>query len=167
MPESITVHKFGGSCLRDSSDLDRIAEVIGAWEGRSMVVVSALWGTTDRLMRASKEPRYASRLVNDLSSQHLRFAPGLLSSELGPLFTKVLRGIEQSLVELARQPNNGVAVNRLLAAGERLSALVVADRNQSAPSWCRRHRFEIEWHQPSPNCRFGSLNGVARSQCAS
>lgn len=128
MPESITVHKFGGSCLRDSSDLDRIAEVIGAWEGRSMVVVSALWGTTDRLMRASKEPRYASRLVNDLSSQHLRFAPGLLSSELGPLFTKVLKGIEQSLVELARQPNNGVAINRLLAAGERLSALVIADR---------------------------------------
>lgn len=128
MNEVVTVHKFGGSCLRDSSDLDRIAEVIGGWEGQSIVVVSALWGTTDRLMRASKEPRYASRLVNDLSEQHLRFAPGLLTSELGPLFTKVLNGIEQSLTELARQPTNGVAVNRLLAAGERLSALVVAHR---------------------------------------
>ena len=61
MGEAITVHKFGGSCLRDSSDLDRIAEVVGEWSGRTMVVVSALWGTTDRLMRASKEPRYASR----------------------------------------------------------------------------------------------------------
>ena len=79
-------------------------------------------------MRASKEPRYASRLVNDLSSQHLRFAPGLLKSELGPLFTKVLNGIEQSLVELAKQPADRVAINRLLAAGERLSALVVAHR---------------------------------------
>lgn len=128
MSESITVHKFGGSCLRDASDLDRIAEVIGNWKGRSMVVVSALWGTTDRLMRASKEPRYASRLVNDLSSQHLRFAPGLLSSELGPVFTKVLEGIEKSLVKLARTPNDGVAINRLLASGERLSALVVAHR---------------------------------------
>jgi aspartate kinase len=128
MGETITVHKFGGSCLRDASDLDRIAEVIGHWEGRTMVVVSALWGTTDRLMRASKEPRYASRLVNDLSSQHLRFAPGLLDSELGHLFTKVLKGIEQSLVELAGQSTNRIAVNRLLASGERLSALVVAHR---------------------------------------
>jgi aspartate kinase len=128
MNETLTVHKFGGSCLRDASDLDRIAEVIGDWKGQSIVVVSALWGTTDRLMRASKEPRYASRLVNDLSSQHLRFAPGLLKSELGPLFTKVLTGIEQSLVELAKQPADRVAVNRLLAAGERLSALVVAHR---------------------------------------
>ena len=128
MSEEITVHKFGGSCLRDSSDLDRIAEVVGDWSGRTMVVVSALWGTTDRLMRASKEPRYASRLVNDLSSQHLRFAPGLLNSEIGPLFEKVLSGIEQSLVELASTPTNPVAINRLLAAGERLSALVVAHR---------------------------------------
>ena len=128
MNDPITIHKFGGSCLRDSSDLDRIAEVVGHWDGQSMVVVSALWGTTDRLMRASKEPRYASRLVNDLSSQHLRFAPGLLESELGPKFTKVLKGIEQSLVELARRPAHGVAINRLLAAGERLSALVVAHR---------------------------------------
>ena len=128
MSEAITVHKFGGSCLRDSSDLDRIAEVVGEWNGRTMVVVSALWGTTDRLMRASMEPRYASRLVNDLSSQHLRFAPGLLNSEIGPLFKKVLNGIEQSLVELASTPTNPVAINRLLAAGERLSALVVAHR---------------------------------------
>ncbi|MAM36756.1 MAG: hypothetical protein CL988_06310, partial [Euryarchaeota archaeon] len=94
MRESITVHKFGGSCLRDISDLNRIAEVIQHWPGQSMLVVSALWGTTDRLMRASKEPRYASRLVYDLSSQHLRFAPGLIESEYGHLFLSVLEGIE-------------------------------------------------------------------------
>ena len=126
MRESITVHKFGGSCLRDISDLNRIAEVIQHWPGQSMLVVSALWGTTDRLMRASKEPRYASRLVYDLSSQHLRFAPGLIDSEYGHLFLAVLKGIEQSLNELAQTPNNWIATNRLLAAGERLSALTVS-----------------------------------------
>ena len=81
MNKSTTVHKFGGSCLRDISDLNRIAEVIQHWPGQSVLVVSALWGTTDRLMRASQEPRYASRLVNDLSRQHLRFAPGLDEGE--------------------------------------------------------------------------------------
>jgi len=130
MSDSITVHKFGGSCLRDISDLNRIAEVIQYWPGQSVLVVSALWGTTDRLMRASQEPRYASRLVSDLSRQHLRFAPGLIDSENAKLFNAVLKGIEHALEELSRSPDDWSATNRLLAAGERLSALVVAHRLQ-------------------------------------
>jgi aspartate kinase len=132
MDKTVTVHKFGGSCLRDMSDLNRISEVIQHWSGQSLLVVSALWGTTDRLMRASKEPRYASRLVNDLSRQHLRFAPGLVEGPNGEVFKTVLQGIEQSLVELARSPKNWIATNRLLAAGERLSALVVAHHLQKS-----------------------------------
>ena len=55
------IHKFGGSCLREPDDLDKIAEVIQEDE-QAILVVSALWGTTDRLYRAAKDPRYASRL---------------------------------------------------------------------------------------------------------
>ena len=124
--EMITVHKFGGSCLRDSSDLERISQVIQQTNGQAILVVSALWGTTDRLLRASHEPRYAGRLVHDLEEQHLRFSPGLADSNLGILFKAVLSGIETSLVELAVKPEDNVAKNRLLAAGERLSALVVS-----------------------------------------
>jgi len=124
--EMITVHKFGGSCLRDSSDLERISQVIQQTNGQVILVVSALWGTTDRLLRASHEPRYAGRLVHDLEEQHLRFSPGLADSNLGILFKAVLNGIETSLVELAVKPEDHVAKNRLLAAGERLSALVVS-----------------------------------------
>ncbi|MAE78212.1 MAG: hypothetical protein CL967_00325 [Euryarchaeota archaeon] len=155
MRESITVHKFGGSCLRDISDLNRIAEVIQHWPGQSMLVVSALWGTTDRLMRASKEPRYASRLVYDLSSQHLRFAPGLIESEYRHLFLSVLEGIEQSLNELAQTPNNWNATNRLLAAGERLSALVVAYHLQ---------KFEIDAHPLGAEDIGLKLKGSNRAQ---
>ena len=50
--------------------------------------------TTDRLMRAAKEPRYAGRLVNDLASHHLRFSPSLVDSPLYDTFQKVLEGIE-------------------------------------------------------------------------
>ena len=123
------VHKFGGSCLRDSADLDRIAEVIQG-DHQSIVIVSALWGTTDRLYRAAKEPRYASRLVHDLSAQHLRFAPGLDTSTNAHLFSLVLHSIKDSLRELAQKPDDKAALNRLLASGERLSALVVAHRLQ-------------------------------------
>jgi len=122
---NMEVHKFGGSCLRDSTDLDRIADVLGSVE-QPVVVVSALWGTTDRLMRAAKEPRYAGRLVNDLAAQHLRFAPTLANDDAYDRFQRVLLGIEDALSKLATDRDDRAARNRLLAAGERLSALVVA-----------------------------------------
>lgn len=154
MNSTITVHKFGGSCLRDISDLNRIAEVIKYWPGQSILVVSALWGTTDRLMRASQEPRYASRLVSDLSRQHLRFAPGLIESENMTLFNSVLKGIEHSLEELSRSPDDWNATNRLLAAGERLSALVVAHHLQE---------FDIQAHPVGAEDIGLKLKGINRA----
>ncbi len=123
------IHKFGGSCLREPNDIDKIAEVIGG-DHQAIIVVSALWGTTDRLYRAAKEPQYASRLVQDLSKQHLRFAPGLDSSKNAHLFSMVLHNLKDALRLLAQQPHDQSALNSLLASGERLSALVVAHRLQ-------------------------------------
>ena len=123
------IHKFGGSCLRDPGDIEKIAEVIRG-NHQAILVVSALWGTTDRLYRAAKEPRYASRLVQDLSKQHLRFAPGLDSSKNAHLFSMVLHTLKDTLRLLAQDPNDQSALNNLLASGERLSALVVAHRLQ-------------------------------------
>ena len=126
MLDAPEIHKFGGSCLRDSSDLERIAHIVLEAEQPVVLVVSALWGTTDRLMRAAKEPRYAGRLVNDLASHHLRFAPSLVHSELYDVFQRVLMGIEEALASLATDRLDTQAYNRLLASGERLSALVIA-----------------------------------------
>ncbi|MED5290838.1 MAG: hypothetical protein VX778_01290 [Candidatus Thermoplasmatota archaeon] len=123
------IHKFGGSCLREPDDLDKIAEVIQGDE-QAILVVSALWGTTDRLYRAAKDPRYASRLVQDLSKQHLRFAPGLDDSKNAHLFSMVLHNLKDALRLLAQDPDDQSALNQLLASGERLSALVVAHRLQ-------------------------------------
>jgi len=123
------IHKFGGSCLREPGDIEKIAEVIQG-NHQAILVVSALWGTTDRLYRAAKDPRYASRLVQDLSKQHLRFAPGLDSSKNAHLFSMVLHTLKDTLRLLAQDPNDQSALNNLLASGERLSALVVAHRLQ-------------------------------------
>ena len=101
MFEGTEIHKFGGSCLRDASDLESIACIVEEAEGQVVLVVSALWGTTDRLMRAAQEPRYAGRLVNDLASHHLRFVPTLIDSPLYDTFQRVLDGIEDSLAALA------------------------------------------------------------------
>ena len=126
MSDLSEIHKFGGSCLRDASDLERIADILENATKPVIVVVSALWGTTDRLMRAAQEPRYAGRLVNDLASHHLRFSPTLIDSPLYDVFQKVLEGIEDSLTALAMDRDDKNAYNRLLASGERLSALVIA-----------------------------------------
>ena len=129
--DEFVVHKFGGSCLREGSDIDRIAEVIQNVPGRPLVVVSALWGMTDRLFRAAREPQYAGRLVNDLKSQHLLFAPGLDTGEFSELFKKVISGISNELVNLSSGEYSLRSENLILAAGERLSALAVAHRLRS------------------------------------
>jgi len=126
MNNSTIVHKFGGSCLRDNADLEQISNIIRSFSGRPVVVVSALWGTTDRLMRASNEPKYATRLVDDLRRQHIRFAPNIVDSEFGGMFESVLSGIEKSLSEISKKLDQHYHTNTLLAAGERLSALVVS-----------------------------------------
>ena len=46
------VHKFGGSCLRSAEDLERIEARVRTEPIEPLVVVSALWGVTDRLVRA-------------------------------------------------------------------------------------------------------------------
>lgn len=126
--DEVIVHKFGGSCLREGKDIDRIGEIIKSHQGRPLVVVSALWGMTDRLKRASNEPRYASRLVQDLIYQHLRFAPGLDKGPFSELFQKVITGISNELLNYTSGEKSLNSENLILAAGERLSALAVAHR---------------------------------------
>ena len=83
----------------------KIAEVIRG-DNQAILVVSALWGTTDRLYRAARDPGYASRLVQDLSKQHLRFAPGLDSSKNAHLFSMVLHNLKEALSMLAQDPQD-------------------------------------------------------------
>ena len=135
--DEIVVHKFGGSCLRERGDIDRMAEIISDFEGRPLVVVSALWGMTDRLYRAAREPRYAQRLVRDLKAQHLIFSPGLDQGMFADLFERVLKGISNELVKLSSSEPSMRSENLILAAGERLSALAVAHRfrTQGIPAY--------------------------------
>ena len=81
--------------MRDSSDIDLITKMIAKQQSKTIIVVSALWGVTDRLLRAANEPRYATRLVSDLRKQHLRFSPLLDVSIFAEKFTKVLAGIDK------------------------------------------------------------------------
>ena len=126
MDERWTVHKFGGSVLRGAPDLDRLADRVAESEGRNALVVSALWGTTDRLLRAVEDPAYAERLVSDLRAHHLMFAPRLEHGRDGVRFERVLTSMGAALEARRSKPSDRQAKIQLLATGERLSALVVA-----------------------------------------
>ncbi len=126
MADQWTVHKFGGSVLRGAPDLDRLADRVSESDGRNALVVSALWGTTDRLLRAVDDPAYADRLVADLRAHHLMFAPRLSSGRDGARFERVLDSMGYALEARRADPSDQRARTQLLATGERLSALVVA-----------------------------------------
>jgi aspartate kinase len=126
MDEHWTVHKFGGSVLRGAPDLDRLADRVSESAGRNALVVSALWGTTDRLLRAVDDPAYADRLVADLRAHHLMFAPRLATGRDSERFERVLSSMGHALEARRANPTDQRARTQLLATGERLSALVVA-----------------------------------------
>lgn len=125
------VHKFGGSCLRESSDIEKIANIIQNTEGRPVVVVSALWGVTDKLLRSLRDTQYREKIVKDLVSQHTMFAPEIKNGPFIDKFEKVINGISKEIMNISSRPKTLRSENMILAAGERLSALVVAQRLRS------------------------------------
>ena len=52
-----TVLKFGGSCLKSRADISAIAERIRMFDPSPVVVVSAFFGVTDRLLDAINDLR--------------------------------------------------------------------------------------------------------------
>ncbi len=75
MNDEFVVHKFGGSCLRESGDIEKIAKIIQNSDNKPVIVVSALWGVTDKLLRALKDTQYSGKIVQDLIAQHTIFDP--------------------------------------------------------------------------------------------
>jgi aspartate kinase len=117
------IHKFGGSCLRIPGDIIKIEQRILESLGKPIVVVSALWGVTDRLLRATREPWQWSGLVNDLRRQHSRFIPQVVQE---PLFEEVLKYLAEDLLSLCHEPMNDAVKASVLASGERLASITLS-----------------------------------------
>ena len=128
MHDEYVVHKFGGSCLRESGDIEKIAKIIQNSDNKPVIVVSALWGVTDKLLRALKDTQYSGKIVQDLISQHTIFAPEISSGPFADKFQRVIDGISGEVMRLSSGTISIESENLILAAGERLSALVVAQR---------------------------------------
>lgn len=80
------IHKFGGSSLADASCFERVARIVGArGDARIGVVVSAMSGTTDRLLRlaalAERDDGAFTAELDEIGERYARTAKSLLRDE--------------------------------------------------------------------------------------
>jgi aspartokinase/homoserine dehydrogenase 1 len=134
---SLEVHKFGGASLADAAAIRHAVGIIKARPAPRVVVVSAMAGITDLLLRAGQLARAgdvtgASAAAGELRERHVTAAKALLPA--GPARTTMLEIIAASADELDGLVK-GLAILReltprtsdvLVARGERLSAQLVA-----------------------------------------
>ena len=78
-----SVLKFGGSCLKSSLDISAISERILELDSTPVVVVSAFYGVTDRLLDAIHDARnsrlHVSTFVHWIRSHHTALTPEILT----------------------------------------------------------------------------------------
>ena len=127
MELNIHVHKFGGSCLSAIEDIDAVVERIRHSEGRSVVVVSAFNGITDRLIeQIDYRPTTSnSAFTASIELEHIERVPEIATSPWAVRFADTLHHLSALLDTHAAEPNVEIRADAL-ACGERLSSLAIA-----------------------------------------
>lgn len=133
MVKNATVMKFGGSCFRDASGVRKLVAITTA-EKKCAIVVSALSGVTDRILKAvtgKLNERGIELFVSSLTEKHLRMLGELCSGEMLDRYSEEVRRIVASFSRILYGVYyTGELTPRmralLLSYGERLSARVVA-----------------------------------------
>lgn len=132
------VLKFGGTSVADASRLSAVCEIVRArLAARPVVVVSALAGVTDLLVRATERARAGDRdglepILSDLERRHRWAVAGGVESaaarhDLTLKVDSIFEELRQLLrsVRILRDPSLRAA-DALLAHGEMLSAAILA-----------------------------------------
>ena len=129
---SYIVHKFGGSCLKSDSDLARISELVNDSQTRVVVVISAFNGVTNLLLGAIDECESSAAFISEIRSIHRDISPSSAKVVETEEFARLLTRLQHDL-DLSQSSQYVVAVkHRILAYGERLATLVVAEYLRSA-----------------------------------
>lgn len=95
------VIKWGGSVLQSAADVRRLAETVACYEGRRVVVVSALYGVTDLLERiVHTVPNGAEAITHVI--EELRQKHEVVLKEAGVYANEARRSVEERLTVLER-----------------------------------------------------------------
>ena len=127
------VMKFGGSSLGTGAALTRVADIVSARVSRRpVVVVSAIGGTTDRLVAAIETAakgrvEAALDLIGDLVTELRRVAaPAVEDTDaLDSLLAEHAEALTGLLGEVPGPTHRGERTDAVLSHGERISSMVV------------------------------------------
>ncbi|WP_444998046.1 aspartate kinase [Aliikangiella sp. IMCC44359] len=120
------VLKFGGTSLGDACRMQNVAEIVNQ-QGRVVVVLSAVAGTTDSLVKIvnflkQEKRELASQIVEQLMVHYEQYANQLFSSDENKL--TAAKFIKQQLTEIREiigRPFKAISEFELLAKGEIIS----------------------------------------------
>ena len=122
------VVKVGGSNLKNIDSLGRVIALMKTYHEPVILVVSAFYGITDRLEKATNSEQNAGELPAELLQLHLDMLHHFVSDE------KQLAKVEGKLAEcidelkallLSDDKQEATSANKILSFGERLSARVI------------------------------------------
>jgi aspartate kinase len=131
------VMKFGGTSVADASAISRVVRIVGAAASREavVVIVSAMSGVTDELLRACELARIGNvnevdPHVDSVEARHRAVIDDIFGLNAGELHTRIssecdeLRSVLRSVAVLRELTARGA--DRVTAAGELMSSRMVA-----------------------------------------
>lgn len=132
------VLKFGGTSVGSVDNINKVLKIVAdtAKNNKTVVVVSALGGVTDLLLKAgekaSKKEKHTA-IFTAIQEKHLDFATQLLSND-----SKAFQEIKSHLTDLGQllegiyliNELSGKTIDKLLAFGEILSSTLIAGAMQ-------------------------------------
>ena len=139
------VMKFGGTSVQDAVAINRAAEIVSGRVARApVVVVSALAGVTETLLRVARLAREGSvdsalASLAELCRRHLETARALLSTSSGSGVEQVEEEVQHQFAELENLLRSVATLGELTARsqdaivsfGERLSSAIVTEAFRS------------------------------------
>ncbi len=141
------VVKFGGSCLKNREQFSRVIDIIRNYRENLVVVVSALYGVTDRLEDAVREVKKSERAVRRVQRNLYSIHDEIISKFIADRAaakraqTRLARRVEKlgkylmGVHCLEDIPN--CADDMLLSYGERLSSLLLCEILEYSGVECR------------------------------
>jgi len=131
-----TVVKFGGSVLKSPVNSGMLSRVLDSYQGPVVVVVSALFGITDKLSRILDRrkltPPAINALINDIRTVHFELIDALIrKNEKNKMIKQAVSGLLKHLNDhltglmlIGDIPDSSAAY--VLSFGEKLSVTVLA-----------------------------------------
>ena len=153
----LIVNKIGGSILKSANQLKNTAATILAKQANSIIVVSALYGVTDRLINTLKPESHNNELIDELKNTHIQWlAESPYFKNLNDSINKLQQIFHQLETHITQYKltENQYAYAKVVSAGERLAAVIISHYFNGAAEVLFPETIELLTTNNAINSRF-------------